>query len=74
MLITKIQEESLQICFIYSNICDYINMETLVRLNLPTVHAIISKIIIDEELMSSLDQPTQRSMTNITWLISWRRS
>lgn len=68
ILLRKIQEESLQTCFTYSSTYDYISMETLVRLNLPTVHAIISKIIINEELMASLDQPTRSPVTNITWL------
>ncbi|KAL4617816.1 eukaryotic translation initiation factor 3 subunit C [Arapaima gigas] len=63
MLIRKIQEESLRTyLFTYSSVYDSISMETLsemFELELPTVHSIISKMIINEELMASLDQPTQ---------------
>ncbi|XP_043940995.1 eukaryotic translation initiation factor 3 subunit C [Protopterus annectens] len=63
MLIRKIQEESLRTyLFTYSSVYDSISMESLARmfeLELPTVHSIISKMIINEELMASLDQPTQ---------------
>ncbi|NXS68420.1 EIF3C factor, partial [Pandion haliaetus] len=36
------------------------------ELDLPTVHSIISKMIINEELMASLDQPTQTVMMHRT--------
>uniref|UniRef100_A0A8C9VM87 Eukaryotic translation initiation factor 3 subunit C n=1 Tax=Scleropages formosus TaxID=113540 RepID=A0A8C9VM87_SCLFO len=63
MLVRKIQEESLRTyLFTYSSVYDSISMEILsemFQLELPTVHSIISKMIINEELMASLDQPTQ---------------
>uniref|UniRef100_A0A665UID8 Eukaryotic translation initiation factor 3 subunit C n=1 Tax=Echeneis naucrates TaxID=173247 RepID=A0A665UID8_ECHNA len=63
MLVRKIQEESLRTyLFTYSSVYDSISMETLsemFQLEIPTVHSIISKMIINEELMASLDQPTQ---------------
>uniref|UniRef100_A0A673KAV5 Eukaryotic translation initiation factor 3 subunit C n=1 Tax=Sinocyclocheilus rhinocerous TaxID=307959 RepID=A0A673KAV5_9TELE len=63
MLVRKIQEESLRTyLFTYSSVYDSISMKTLsemFELDLPTVHSIISKMIINEELMASLDQPTQ---------------
>ncbi|KAF7705147.1 eukaryotic translation initiation factor 3 subunit C [Silurus meridionalis] len=63
MLVRKIQEESLRtFLFTYSSVYDSISMATLsemFELELPTVHSIISKMIINEELMASLDQPTQ---------------
>uniref|UniRef100_A0A8V5H0N6 Eukaryotic translation initiation factor 3 subunit C n=1 Tax=Melopsittacus undulatus TaxID=13146 RepID=A0A8V5H0N6_MELUD len=63
MLVRSIQEESLRTyLFTYSSVYDSISMEILsamFELDLPTVHSIISKMIINEELMASLDQPTQ---------------
>ncbi|TSK14503.1 Eukaryotic translation initiation factor 3 subunit C [Bagarius yarrelli] len=63
MLVRKIQEESLRTyLFTYSSVYDSISMAILsemFQLELPTVHSIISKMIINEELMASLDQPTQ---------------
>ncbi|KAK6329211.1 hypothetical protein J4Q44_G00011890 [Coregonus suidteri] len=63
MLVRKIQEESLRTYLLtYSSVYDSISMETLkemFELELPMVHSIISKMIINEELMASLDQPTQ---------------
>ncbi|KAM8960114.1 eukaryotic translation initiation factor 3 subunit C isoform 1-T1 [Pelodytes ibericus] len=63
MLIRKIQEESLRTyLFTYSSVYDSIRMGILgemFELEIPTVHSIISKMIISEELMASLDQPTQ---------------
>lgn len=63
MLVRKIQEESLRTyLFTYSSVYDSISMATLsemFELEMPTVHSIISKMIINEELMASLDQPTQ---------------
>uniref|UniRef100_A0A671YDY4 Eukaryotic translation initiation factor 3 subunit C n=1 Tax=Sparus aurata TaxID=8175 RepID=A0A671YDY4_SPAAU len=63
MLVRKIQEESLRTyLFTYSSVYDSISMQTLsemFELEIPMVHSIISKMIINEELMASLDQPTQ---------------
>uniref|UniRef100_A0A8D3CIP0 Eukaryotic translation initiation factor 3 subunit C n=1 Tax=Scophthalmus maximus TaxID=52904 RepID=A0A8D3CIP0_SCOMX len=63
MLVRKIQEESLRTyLFTYSSVYDSISMATLsemFELEIPMVHSIISKMIINEELMASLDQPTQ---------------
>lgn len=63
LLIRKIQEESLRTyLFTYSSVYDSIRMGILgdmFQLEIPTVHSIISKMIINEELMASLDQPTQ---------------
>ncbi|KAM4631637.1 eukaryotic translation initiation factor 3 subunit C-like protein isoform 2-T2 [Discoglossus pictus] len=63
MLIRKIQEESLRTyLFTYSSVYDSIRMGILsdmFELEIPTVHSIISKMIINEELMASLDQPSQ---------------
>lgn len=63
MLVRKIQEESLRTyLFTYSSVYDSISMGTLsemFELEIATVHSIISKMIINEELMASLDQPTQ---------------
>ncbi|XP_074874940.1 eukaryotic translation initiation factor 3 subunit C-like isoform X3 [Buteo buteo] len=70
MLVRKIQEESLRTyLFTYSSVYDSISMEILAdmfELDLPTVHSIISKMIINEELMASLDQPTQTVMMHRT--------
>uniref|UniRef100_A0A2K5R3G1 Eukaryotic translation initiation factor 3 subunit C n=1 Tax=Cebus imitator TaxID=2715852 RepID=A0A2K5R3G1_CEBIM len=70
MLVRKIQEESLRTyLFTYSSVYDSISMETLsdmFELDLPTVHAIISKMIINEELMASPDQPTQTMVMHHT--------
>ncbi|XP_053551013.1 eukaryotic translation initiation factor 3 subunit C-like protein [Bombina bombina] len=63
MLIRKIQEESLRTyLFTYSSVYDSIRMGILSEmftLEIPMVHSIISKMIINEELMASLDQPSQ---------------
>ncbi|XP_061765417.1 eukaryotic translation initiation factor 3 subunit C [Nerophis ophidion] len=63
MLVRKIQEESLRTyLFTYSSVYDSISMGMLAdmfELEIATVHSIISKMIINEELMASLDQPTQ---------------
>lgn len=70
MLVRKIQEESLRTyLFTYSSVYDSISMATLsemFELEMPTVHSIISKMIINEELMASLDQPTQTVMMHRT--------
>ncbi|XP_041347425.1 eukaryotic translation initiation factor 3 subunit C-like isoform X3 [Gigantopelta aegis] len=63
MIVTKIQEESLRTyLFTYSSVYDSLIMDHLAEmfeLKKPVVHSIISKMIINEELMASLDQPTQ---------------
>lgn len=63
MLEQKIREGSLRAyLFTYSNVYDSISMEILANmfdLNKSTVHSIVSKMIINEELMASLDEPTQ---------------
>lgn len=63
MLVQKIQEESLRTyLFTYSNVYDSIslpNLGDMFELEVNRVHAIVSKMIINEELMASLDQPTQ---------------
>lgn len=63
MLEVKIREGSLRAyLFTYSNVYDSISMNTLANmfdLEKSTVHSIVSKMIINEELMASLDEPTQ---------------
>ncbi|XP_057650867.1 eukaryotic translation initiation factor 3 subunit C [Diorhabda carinulata] len=63
MLTKLIKEESLRTyLFTYSHVYDSISMATLsemFQLGKPVVHSIISKMIINEELMASLDDPTQ---------------
>ncbi|KAF2359074.1 Eukaryotic translation initiation factor 3 subunit C [Trinorchestia longiramus] len=63
MLGRKVQEESLRTyLFTYSHVYDSISLVTLSEMfELPhhTVHAIISKMIINEEIMGSLDEPTR---------------
>lgn len=63
MLEQKIREGSLRAyLFTYSNVYDSISMEVLSKmfdLEKSTVHSIVSKMIINEELMASLDEPTQ---------------
>ncbi|XP_040565964.1 eukaryotic translation initiation factor 3 subunit C [Lepeophtheirus salmonis] len=62
MLGRKIQEESLRTyLFTFSKVYDSISVETLAQmfeLEKSKVHAIVSKMIIGEELMASLDEPT----------------
>merc|ERR550519_3067904 len=59
----KIQEESLRTyLFTFSNVYDSISIKQLAEmfeLEENCVHALVSKMIIAEELMASLDQPTQ---------------
>ncbi|GCB62183.1 hypothetical protein scyTo_0007178 [Scyliorhinus torazame] len=62
MLVRKIKEESLRsyLCT-YSSFYESISMHTLAdmfQLEIHNVHSIISKMIINKELMASLDQPT----------------
>jgi len=63
MVTRKIQEESLRTyLFTYSSVYDSLSLVTLAEmfeLEKPVVHSIISKMIINEELMASLDEPTQ---------------
>ncbi|XP_049793342.1 eukaryotic translation initiation factor 3 subunit C [Schistocerca nitens] len=63
MLTKLIKEEALRTyLFTYSNVYDSISMCTLAEmfeLEHPLVHSVISKMIINEELMASLDDPTQ---------------
>lgn len=63
LISTKIQEESLRTyLFCYSSVYDYLSLPMLAEmfeLDQPVVHSIISKMIINEELMASLDEPTQ---------------
>lgn len=63
MLTKLIKEETLRTyLFTYSHVYDSISMSTLAEmfeLEKPVVHSIISKMIINEELMASLDDPSQ---------------
>merc|ERR1711997_906070 len=63
MLSRKIQEETLRTyLFTYSKVYDSISVVTLsemFELEKEVVHAIVSKMIISEELMASLDEPSQ---------------
>ena len=63
MLTRKVQEESLRTyLFTYSKVYDSISVATLAEmfeLEKGEVHAIVSKMIINEELMASLDEPTE---------------
>ncbi|KAL7736354.1 hypothetical protein ACLKA6_014824 [Drosophila palustris] len=63
MLVKFIKEESLRTyLFTYSNVYTSISIPSLSQmydLPLPKVHSIISKMIINEELMASLDDPSE---------------
>ncbi|XP_053376281.1 eukaryotic translation initiation factor 3 subunit C-like isoform X2 [Mercenaria mercenaria] len=63
MIVCKIQEESLRTyLFTYSSVYDTLSLVTLAEmfeLDVYKVHSVISKMIINEELMASLDEPTQ---------------
>merc|ERR1719228_1273612 len=63
MLTRKVQEESLRTyLFTYSNVYDSLSIPVLAEmfeLDQNSVHAVVSKMIITEELMASLDQPSQ---------------
>merc|ERR1719438_387147 len=63
MISKKIQEESMRTyLFTYSNVYDSISIPLLAEmfeLEENLVHALVSKMIIAEELMASLDQPSQ---------------
>lgn len=63
MLVRKIREESLRAyLFTYSHVYDSISLDVLSKmldLDKATVHSIVSKMMTNEELMTSLDEPTQ---------------
>lgn len=63
MIAQKIQEEALRTyLFTYSAVYDSLSMDVLAEtfeLDKSVVHSIISKMIINEELMASMDEPTQ---------------
>merc|ERR1711997_152184 len=63
MLSHKIQEETLRTyLFTYSKVYNSISIETLGKmfdLDKESVHAIVSQMVYKEELMASLDEPTQ---------------
>lgn len=63
LITSKIQEESLRTyLFCYSSVYDSLSLPLLAQmfeLERPVVHSIISKMIINEELMASMDEPTQ---------------
>uniref|UniRef100_UPI00358E5102 eukaryotic translation initiation factor 3 subunit C-like n=1 Tax=Myxine glutinosa TaxID=7769 RepID=UPI00358E5102 len=62
MLVGKIKEESLRTyLFTYSSVYDSISLLTLAdmfEVDQTVVHSVVSKMIINEELMASLDEPT----------------
>uniref|UniRef100_A0A8R1TQ88 Eukaryotic translation initiation factor 3 subunit C n=2 Tax=Onchocerca TaxID=6281 RepID=A0A8R1TQ88_ONCVO len=62
MVIRRIQEESLRTYLLmYSTVYTTVSLETLsdlFELDKSTVHSVISKMIISEELSASLDEPT----------------
>merc|ERR1712012_883406 len=63
MLCRKIQEETLRTyLFTYSKVYDSISIATLAemfKLEKQSVHAIVAKMIISEELMASMDEPSE---------------
>jgi translation initiation factor 3 subunit C len=63
MLVRKIREESLRAyLFTYSHVYDSISLDVLSQmldLDKATAHSIVSKMMTNEELMTSLDEPTQ---------------
>ncbi|XP_059146411.1 eukaryotic translation initiation factor 3 subunit C-like isoform X2 [Physella acuta] len=63
MISAKIQEESLRTyLFRYSSMYDSLSLDSLAamfQIETTLAHATISKMIINEELMASLDEPTQ---------------
>merc|ERR1719219_2556128 len=63
MITRKIQEETLRTyLFTFSGVYDSISLDSLAttfELDVASVHSIVSKMIISEELMASLDEPTR---------------
>jgi len=70
MISAKIQEESLRTyLFRYSSLYDSLSLESLAemfQIPIKLAHATISKMIINEELMASLDEPTAIVMMHRT--------
>lgn len=70
MISAKIQEESLRTyLFRYSSLYDSLSLNSLAemfQIEVKLAHATISKMIINEELMASLDEPTQIVMMHRT--------
>jgi len=70
MISAKIQEESLRTyLFRYSSLYDSLSLSSLAemfQISNHLAHATISKMIINEELMASLDEPTQIVMMHRT--------
>lgn len=70
MISAKIQEESLRTyLFRYSSLYDSLSLNSLAamfQIDVKLAHATISKMIINEELMASLDEPTQIVMMHRT--------
>jgi len=70
MIMQKIKEESLRTyLFTYSHVYDTLCLQTLAdmfNLERDVVHSIISKMIINEELMASLDEPSASVMMHRT--------
>merc|ERR1712241_1183379 len=70
MISSKIQEESLRTyLFRYSSLYDSLSLQSLAemfQIEVKLAHAAISKMIINEELMASLDEPTQIVMMHRT--------
>ncbi|XP_005093913.1 eukaryotic translation initiation factor 3 subunit C isoform X2 [Aplysia californica] len=70
MISAKIQEESLRTyLFRYSSLYDSLSLQSLAsmfQIEVSLAHATISKMIINEELMASLDEPTQIVMMHRT--------
>ncbi|GFQ96742.1 eukaryotic translation initiation factor 3 subunit C, partial [Trichonephila clavata] len=70
MISQKIQEEALRTyLFTYSSYYDSLSVSRLAEmfeLEQPVVHSILCKMIINEELMASLDEPSQSVMLHRT--------
>jgi translation initiation factor 3 subunit C len=70
MIVSKIQGESLHtFLFTCSSVYNKLSLETLAEmfeLDVCMVHSMISKMIINEELMASLEEPTETVMMHRT--------
>jgi len=70
LIVQKIKEESLRTyLFTYSHVYDSLCLQTMAEmfaLEKDVVHSIISKMIINEELMASLDEPSSSVMMHRT--------